>query len=118
MRRTTHLGLAMLAVLALFAATAASASAHPDQATHLMKVKQAHNTKPQRGNNLAYRGGAIERAAKVYVVYWVKLAFHVIYYDRQDAPARNTRNAYSFAVQENFESFHRATQTPFPVDLS
>ena len=70
MRRTTHLGLSMFAVLALFAATAASASAHPDQATHLMKVKQAHNNKPQRGNNLAYRGGAIEPAAKVYVVYW------------------------------------------------
>ena len=60
----------MLAVLALFAATAAGASAHPDQATHLMKVKQAHNNKPQRGNNLAYRGGAIEPAAKVFVVYW------------------------------------------------
>ncbi len=71
MRRPLQLCFSLLAVAVLLAASTASTSAdaHVTKPT-FMKVKPAHNVKPRRTANLSYHGGAIEAAARVYVVFW------------------------------------------------
>ncbi|TMC53108.1 MAG: hypothetical protein E6J20_08530 [Chloroflexi bacterium] len=70
MRRTVQVGLSLLAVLALLLSVGGTASAHQAGTTYL-KVKGAHSpNKPRQSSNLFYHGGAIEQAAKVYIVWW------------------------------------------------
>ena len=72
MRRTVHLSLAFAAAAVLLLATGATSSASNAQATKttFMKVDGAHISLLHRSSNLSYHGGAIEQAAKVYIVYW------------------------------------------------
>src|SRR2546428_10797438 len=69
MRRSVHIGLSLLTVLVLLIATAGTSSAHQD-GMHILKVKAAKGGKPHGSANLFSHGGAIESAAKVYIVYW------------------------------------------------
>jgi hypothetical protein len=70
MRRPFQLCFSLLAVAVLLAATTASTTAHVTKTT-FMKVKPAHIDRSRHfSNNLAYRGGAIEATARVYVVFW------------------------------------------------
>src|SRR5438132_1636205 len=70
MRRTVQVGLSLLAVLVLLVSVGGTASAHQAGTTYL-KVKGAHSPNhPHQSGNLFYHGGAIEQAAKVYIVWW------------------------------------------------
>ena len=69
MRRSVHIGLSLLTVLVLLIATAGTSSAHQD-GMHILKIKAAKGGKPHGSANLFSHGGAIESAAKVYIVYW------------------------------------------------
>jgi len=69
MRRSVHIGLSLLTVLVLLIATAGTSSAHQD-GMHILKIKAAKGGKPRGTVNLFSHGGAIESAAKVYIVYW------------------------------------------------
>src|SRR5262245_35380738 len=75
MRRSIQLCLSLLATTCLLAAatatTAAAAGSTVKSAPTFMKVKPAHPTlKVHRSTNLAYRGGAVETAPRVYIVFW------------------------------------------------
>jgi len=75
MRRTFLLCLSSAAAAVLLLATsAASAAAGADKATGgttYLKVKPVHAQRVHRSTSLLYsHGGAIEQAAKVYIVYW------------------------------------------------
>jgi len=75
MRRTFSLCLSSAAAAVLLLATsAASAAAGADKATGgttYLKVKPVHAQRVHRSTSLLYsHGGAIEQAAKVYIVYW------------------------------------------------
>jgi serine protease len=61
--------LSLLTVLVLLIATAGTSSAHQD-GMHILKIKAAKGSKPRGTVNLFSHGGAIESAAKVYIVYW------------------------------------------------
>jgi len=69
MRRSVHIGLSLLTVLVLLIATAGTSSAH-QAGMHILKIKAAKGGKPHGSANLFSHGGAIESAAKVYIVYW------------------------------------------------
>src|SRR2546426_1648794 len=69
MRRSVHIGLSLLTALVLRTPTAGTSSAHQD-GMHILKIKAAKGGKPHGSANLFSHGGAIESAAKVYIVYW------------------------------------------------
>ncbi len=69
MRRSIQLCCSLLAATVLLAVTAAASDAHISRPT-FMKVKALHTSKPRHTSNLTYHGGAIEAAAKVYIVFW------------------------------------------------
>jgi hypothetical protein len=69
MRRSVQLGLSLLAVFVLLVGAAGTTSAHQPGTTYV-KVKGAHGPKPHNGSNLFSHGGAIEPAAKVFIIYW------------------------------------------------
>lgn len=71
MRRTLQLCLSSLAAAALLLATSAASAAHaPSGKTTYLRVKPAHAQRIHRTSLLYSHGGAIEQAAKVYIVYW------------------------------------------------
>jgi len=70
MRHTLKLGLSMLAVTALLAATAAASSAHAGGVVY-MQVKGAHSARHHSGSTLlSSHGGVIEGSPKVFIDYW------------------------------------------------
>ena len=69
MPRPLQLCCSLLATAVLLVAATSTAGAHSGT-TFMKTVKQAHGQKPHRTANLSYHGGAIEAAAKVYIVYW------------------------------------------------
>jgi serine protease len=72
MRRTFQLCLSSVAAAVLLLATSAASDAHQAAAgTTYLKVKPVHAQRVHRTTSLLYsHGGAIEQAAKVYIVYW------------------------------------------------
>ena len=71
MRRTFQLCLSSLAALIVILATSVASAAHEASAgTSFMKVKPAHTARTHHASLLYSHGGAIEQAAKVYIVYW------------------------------------------------
>ena len=69
MPRSLRLCFSLLAVLLLLVITAGTTSASQSGA-HYLKVKGAHGGKPSRGSLLSYRGGAIESAPRVFIIWW------------------------------------------------
>jgi hypothetical protein len=61
--------LSLLAVFCVLAAAAPSTAAH-DAGTTYMKINKAHANRPNHNSNLSYRGGAIEQAVQVFIVWW------------------------------------------------
>src|SRR5258708_22069699 len=69
MRRTPHLGLALVAVPVLTLATAGTSAAQAAGA-HAMGVKGAHAAHHRGSTLLSSHGGAIETTPVVFITYW------------------------------------------------
>src|SRR2546426_11477596 len=69
MSRSIRIVFSLLTVLVVLIATSGTSSARQD-GMHILKIKAAKGGKPHGTANLFSHGGAIESAAKVYIVYW------------------------------------------------
>src|SRR5947209_13596271 len=69
MSRSIRIVFSLLAVLVLWIATAGTSSGRQD-GMHILKIKAAKGGQPHGTVNLFSHVGAIESAAKVYIVYW------------------------------------------------